>query len=166
MRRRRRRGPRVELRIYVVGFLILVALASIILRLWWVQVARGALYAAKIAQRSVVTVRIPSIRGEIRDRNGIPLVQNRASYEVDFYLPEMVSGFKERNGGQTPLIQYQGTEHGMPAKKTEPDIVQIVNTAVIPRLLSLDLAKDYNAKRLKTPFPQRRSDPLHLPRGY
>jgi len=152
MRRRRRRGPRIELRIYVVGFFILVALGAVVLRLWWVQVARGALYASKIAQNSEVTVRIPSVRGEIRDRNGIPLVQNRVSYDVDFYLPEMVRGFKERNDGEVPLIQYRGTEHGMPAKKTEPDIVQIVNSAVIPRLESLDLAKDYNASRLKLHF--------------
>ena len=152
MRRRRRRGPRIELRIYVVGFFILVLLGATVLRLWWVQVARGALYSAKIAQRSEVTVRIPSVRGEIRDRNGIPLVQNRASYEVDFYLPDMVRGFRERNGGQAPMIQYAGTQRGMEVRKTEADIVQIVNSAVIPRLENLDLAKDYNAKRLKTHF--------------
>jgi len=51
--------------------------------------------------------------------------------------------------GQVPLIQYQGTAHGMATKKTEADIVQIVNGAVIPRLEELGLAKDYNAKRLK-----------------
>ena len=150
--RRRRRGPRIELRVYVLGFCVLCTLGAIILRLWWVQVARGQLYASKIAQRSEVTVRIPSVRGEIRDRNGIPLVQNRASYEVDFYLPDMVKGFKARNEGQAPMIQYQGTQRGMPVKKIEPDIVQIVNTAVIPRLEALDLAKDYNAKRLKTHY--------------
>jgi penicillin-binding protein 2 len=152
MRRRRRRGPRIELRIYVVGFLVLCALGAMVLRLWWVQVARGAVYSAKIAQRSEVTVRIPSVRGEIRDRNGIPLVQNRASYEVDFYLPDMVRGFRERNGGQVPYIQYQSPVHGMLQNKREADIVQIVNSAVIPRLESLDLAKDYNAKRLKTHY--------------
>jgi len=152
MRRRRRRGPRVELRIYLVGFTVLVLLASVILRLWWIQVARGALYTAKIAQRSVVTVRIPSVRGEIRDRNGIPLVQNRASYEVDFYLPDMVNGFKDRNNGQVPYIQYQAPVHGMEENHREADIVQIVNTAVIPRLEALDLAKDYNAKHLKTHY--------------
>jgi penicillin-binding protein 2 len=149
LRRRRRRGPRIELRIYIVGFAVLCVLGGIVLRLWWLQVARGADYAKRIAQRSVVTVRIPSVRGDIRDRNGIPLVQNRASYEVDFYLPEMVRGFRERNDGQVPLIQYQGTAHGMATKKTEADIVQIVNGAVIPRLEELGLAKDYNAKRLK-----------------
>jgi penicillin-binding protein 2 len=152
MRRRRRRGPRIELRIYVVGFFVLLLLGSVILRLWWIQVARGALYSAKIAQRSEVTVRIPSVRGEIRDRNGIPLVQNRASYEVDFYLPEMVDGFRERNDGEVPYIQYQAPVHGMLQNMREPDIVQIVNSAVIPRLESLDLAQDYNARRLKTHY--------------
>ncbi len=152
MRRRRRRGPRIELRIYLVGFCILAALGAAILRLWWVQVARGALYSAKIAQHSEVTVRIPSVRGEIRDRNGITLVQNRASYEVDFYLPEMVRGFKERNDGQVPQVQYQATEREGQTKRTDADIVQIVNTAVIPRLETLNLAKDYNAKRLETHY--------------
>jgi penicillin-binding protein 2 len=152
MRRRRRRGPRVELRIYLVGFFMLLLLGSMILRMWWVQVARGALYSAKIAQRSEVTVRIPSVRGEIRDRNGIPLVQNRASYEVDFYLPDMVRGFKERNGGQVPFIQYQAPVRGMLENKREPDIVDIVNSAVIPRLETLNLARDYNSKHLKTHF--------------
>jgi len=152
MRRRRRRGARVELRIYVVGFCVLCLLGATVLRLWWVQVARGAVYAAKIAQRGEVTVRIPSVRGEIRDRNGIPLVENRASYEVDFYLPDMVRGFKDRNDGQVPYIQYQAPVRGMLQNKREADIVQIVNTAVIPRLEALDLAKDYNAKRLKTHY--------------
>ena len=66
--------------------------------LWWVQVAHGPEWTAKIRGSSEATVRIPSVRGEIRDRNGVTLVQNRASYEVDFYLPEMVKGYRERVG--------------------------------------------------------------------
>ena len=42
-------------------------------------------------------MRIPSVRGEIRDRNGITLVANRASYEVDFYLPDMVRGYQDQH---------------------------------------------------------------------
>src|SRR2546428_12384092 len=98
----RRRGPRIELRIQFLGFLILCALGGIVARLWWVQVARGSMYTARIASRSEVRVRIPSVRGEIRDRNGLPLVTNRASYEVDFYLPDMVRGYrtKARESGE------------------------------------------------------------------
>src|SRR5271155_5296347 len=89
----RRRRPRIELRVQVLGFLILCGLGAIVTRLWWVQVARGSAYTAKMASHSEVRVRIPSVRGEIRDRNGIPLVQNRASYEVDFYLQTMVDEY-------------------------------------------------------------------------
>ena len=74
--------------------MVLSGLGVLAAKLWWEQVARGPFWTKKIASRSQVTVRIPSIRGEIRDRNGITLVANRASYEVDFYLPAMVKGFK------------------------------------------------------------------------
>jgi penicillin-binding protein 2 len=93
-------------------------------------------------------VRIPSIRGEIRDRNGVPLVQNRASYEVDFYLPEMVKGYRQRYG-QPPITDYRGTISGMPKDLKEPDIVKIVNGGIVPRLDDLDLARDYNASQLQ-----------------
>jgi penicillin-binding protein 2 len=143
-----RRQARVELRIHFLGLLIASALALLVARLWWLQVARGSFYAAKIGNSSEVTVRIPSVRGEIRDRNGLPLVQNRASYEIDFYLPEMVRDFRARTNEPPPMITYRGTEHGMPKDKREADIVRIVNQEVVPRLAELDLAKSYNAKRL------------------
>jgi penicillin-binding protein 2 len=152
---RPRRGPRIELRVQVLGFLILCGLAGIVTRLWWLQVARGAAYTARIVSRSEVRVRIPSVRGEIRDRNGVPLVQNRASYEVDFYLPEMVREFKKRTkdtGEQVPVRQYLGTVKGMAKYMEEVDIVKVVNKAIIPRLQDLELAKDFNSKRLQSHF--------------
>lgn len=151
-----RRRPRIELRVQVLGFLILCGLGAIITRLWWLQVARGSAYTSKIANRSEVTVRIPSVRGEIRDRNGIPLVQNRASYEVDFYLPEMVHEYarrlKETPGKKMPKRFYVGVSRDMAKPMEEDDILQVVNDAVIPRLQELDLAKDFNAKSLQTHF--------------
>src|SRR5205085_1869183 len=102
----------------------------------------------RIRGSSEATVRIPSIRGEIRDRNGTSLVQNRASYEVDFYLPEMVKGYRQRYG-QPPLTAYRGKVSGMPKDLKEPDIVKIVNDGIVPRLDDLDLARDYNAGQLQ-----------------
>lgn len=143
---RRRLSP--GLRIQFLGFLMLLALGAIVARLWWVQVARGAEWTAKIRGSSAVTVRIPSVRGEIRDRNGVALVQNRASYEVDFYLPEMVKGYRQRVG-QPPTTEYRATINGMPKDMKEADIVKIVNDGVVPRLDDLKLARDYNADRLQ-----------------
>lgn len=127
---------------------MLLGMSALGLRLWWVQVARGAEWTAKIRGSSEVTVRIPSIRGEIRDRNGVPLVQNRASYEVDFYLPEMVKGYRQRVG-QPPVTEYRATINGMPKDMKEADIVKIVNDGVVPRLDDLNLARDYNANKLQ-----------------
>lgn len=140
-----------RMRIQVLGLLMLLGFGAIALRLWWVQVARGAEWTARIRGSSELTVRIPSVRGEIRDRNGVTLVQNRASYEVDFYLPEMVKGYRMRVG-QPPVTQYRAMINGMPKDMTEPDIVKIVNDGVVPRLDDLDLARDYNASRLQKHF--------------
>ena len=145
----RRVNPR--LRIQALAFLMLLGLGALGCRLWWVQVARGAEWTAKIRGSSEATVRIPSVRGEIRDRNGLTLVQNRASYEVDFYLPEMVKGYRDRLG-QPPITEYRSTINGMPKNLKEPDIVKIVNTGVVPRLDDLDLARDYNAGQLQRHF--------------
>jgi penicillin-binding protein 2 len=142
--------PRISplLRLQFLGFLMLLGLGALGGRLWWVQVARGAEWTARIRGSSEATVRIPSIRGEIRDRNGVPLVQNRASYEVDFYLPEMVKGYRQRYG-QPPLTEYRGTVSGMPKDLKEPDIVKIVNGGIVPRLDDLNLARDYNSGQLQ-----------------
>lgn len=143
---RRKLNPR--LRIQFLGLLMLLGMSALGFRLWWVQVARGSDYTKQIRGSSEATVRIPSVRGEIRDRNGLALVQNRASYEVDFYLPEMVKGYRERFGAP-PRVEYRATINGMPKDMKEPDIIKIVNDGVVPRLDDLDLARDYNAGQLQ-----------------
>src|SRR3984893_2424676 len=142
---RRKLNPR--LRIQFIGLLMLLGMSALGLRLWWIQVAHGAEWTAQIRGSSQATVRIPSVRGEIKARNGLTLVQNRASYEVDFYLPEMVKGYRERYG-QPPVTEYRAIISGMPKDQKIPDIIKIVNDGVVPRLDDLDLARDYNASQL------------------
>lgn len=138
-------------RVQLLALLMLVALAALLAKLWWIQVAHGPDWTARIRGSSEATVRIPSVRGEIRDRNGLTLVQNRASYAVDFYLPEMVKGYREKFG-IPPVTEYRSTINGMPKDLKEPDIVKIVNTGVVPRLDDLDLARNYNAGQLQRHF--------------
>src|SRR5437899_4621965 len=146
---RRRLSPR--LRIQFLGLLMLLGMTALGLRLWWIQVAHGAEWTAQIRGSSQATVRIPSVRGEIKDSNGLTLVQNRASYEVDFYLPEMVKGYRERFGSP-PLTEHRAIINGMPKDVKEPDIIKIVNDGIVPRLDDLDLARDYNAGQLQRHF--------------
>jgi penicillin-binding protein 2 len=127
---------------------MLLGMGALGLRLWWIQVAHGEVWTSQLRGSSQATVRIPSVRGEIKDRNGVTLVQNRASYEVDFYLPEMVKGYRERFG-PPPLTEYRAIINGMPKDQKEPDIIKIVNGGIVPRLNDLDLARDYNAGKLQ-----------------
>jgi penicillin-binding protein 2 len=143
-----RRRLNSRLRIQFLGLLMLMGMCALGLKLWWVQVAHGAEWTAQLRGSSQVTVRVPSVRGELKDRNGVTLVQNRASYEVDFYLPEMVKGYRERVG-TPPLTQYRAIISGMPKDQQEADIIKIVNDGIIPRLNDLDLARDYNAGKLQ-----------------
>src|SRR6266700_3188523 len=136
------------LRIQFLGLFMLLGVGSLGVRLWWIQVAHGQEWTSQLRGSSQATVRIPSVRGEIKDRNGLTLVQNRASYEVDFYLPEMVKGYRERFGSP-PLTEYRAIISGMPKDLKEPDIIKVVNDGIIPRLDDLDIARDYNAGQLQ-----------------
>jgi penicillin-binding protein 2 len=142
----------LDFRILFLAAFILAALAGIGIRLWFVQVKMVDYYRGRIQGSSEVTVRIPSVRGEIRDRNGIPLVTNRPSYEVDFYLPDLVNGYKKQYG-QPPMVEFRAKDsNGMLHDRREADIVQIVDKAVIPRLEELKVAEPYNSQRLRTHY--------------
>src|SRR6266576_3971641 len=143
-----RRGITSRARIQLLGLLMLMGMGALGLKLWWIQVAHGQDWTSQLRGSSQATVRIPSVRGEIKDRNGLTLVQNRASYEVDFYMPEMVKGFRERFGSP-PLTEYRATINGMPKDQKESDIIKIVNGGIVQRLNDLDLARDYNAAKLQ-----------------
>jgi penicillin-binding protein 2 len=142
----------LDFRILFLAVFILVALVAIGVRLWFVQVKMADFYRGRIQGSSEVTVRIPSIRGEIRDRNGVVLVTNRPSYEVDFYLPDLVSGYKKQYG-QPPMVEFLAKDSsGMLHDRKEADIVQIVDKTIIPRLEELKVAEPYNSQRLRTHY--------------
>ncbi len=89
---------KTEIRIQIVGLIFLLGISAIIGKLWHVQVVKGDYYTQKIRGSGEVTVRIPSVRGEIRDRNGVKLVTNRPSYSVEFFLNDMVKGYQQAFG--------------------------------------------------------------------
>jgi len=136
------------IRLYVLGTILLLGLGALVAKLWYVQVARGAEYTARINKSSQVTVRLPAVRGEIRDRNGVPLARNRLSFEVDFYLPDIVRAYRHRKG-DVPMDEYIGVSYGMASKKRIEDVRDIVGEMIIPELEDLGLAQDYNTDHLQ-----------------
>lgn len=151
---------RPKSRIMFLGVLILAGLAAVIVRLWNVQIVDGQKYTSRIHSNSQVSVRIPAVRGEILDRNDVKLVENRASFEVDFHLPDMVRSYREVNGS-LPMTSYRGRVHGMARDLREADIAKIVSEMIIPRLEEIGVARDYNSKSLQSHYRTNREVPFN-----
>jgi len=144
--------PRIELRVRWMAACVVVAIGALVWRLWWVQVVDGRMYTERLGTNSEVRVRIPPVRGGIRDRNGVLLAENRSSYDVNFYLPEMVKAYRQKHDGDVPKVRYYSRSRGMLKVKEEPDIARIVNTGVVPRLRELGLPGNYDPRELERHF--------------
>jgi penicillin-binding protein 2 len=68
---------RLNLRIAIIGAVLIAAVATILLRLWSLQVLDGEHYRALARDHGYLDVRTHPPRGEILDRNGEVLVGNR-----------------------------------------------------------------------------------------
>ena len=58
-------------------------------RLWQLQIIQGAEYALKAEHNKIRTIQLVAPRGTISDRNNIPLVENRPSFDVLLYREAM-----------------------------------------------------------------------------
>lgn len=69
-------------RFAVLGGIIFVVLASLLVRLWSMQVLSGGAYAALADNNRVREISLAAPRGRILDRNGVELVTNRSALAV------------------------------------------------------------------------------------
>jgi penicillin-binding protein 2 len=58
-------------------------------RLWQLQIIQGAEYALKAEHNRIRTIELIAPRGTISDRFGVPLVENRPSFDVMLYREAM-----------------------------------------------------------------------------
>jgi penicillin-binding protein 2 len=130
---------------------MMIGLGGLVCRLWDIQILDLAYYTARLQSSSDVRVRIPPLRGDIRDRNGIVLAEDRSAFDIDLALPEIVRAYRERHG-KIPTLTYQTTIRQMSKLLTEPDIVKIVNADVIPRLQALGLTAAMDHTELERHF--------------
>ena len=67
-------------------------------RLWQLQIIQGAEYALKAEHNKIRTIQLVAPRGTISDRNNIPLVENRPSFDVLLYR-EAILLYRAKNSG-------------------------------------------------------------------
>jgi penicillin-binding protein 2 len=73
---------RPNLRLRVVGVVVLVLFLVLVLRLWTLQIIDGKSYAAAVTRNQVRVVSVAAPRGEIVDRNDTVLVSNMPEQEI------------------------------------------------------------------------------------
>ena len=87
----KKNDPQLQL----LAFAIFCGLSVLLAGLWWVQVVRARDYQTSSETQSSRTVRLPSVRGKILDRNGAVLAENRANFNISVYLEDLSKLFKE-----------------------------------------------------------------------
>lgn len=73
---------RPQLRLQIVGLIVLVLFGVMVLRLWTLQVIDAKSYAAAVTANQIRVVDVPAPRGEIVDRNNTVLVTNVVQYQI------------------------------------------------------------------------------------
>ena len=110
-------------RLRAVGTIIAGGLFLLLAALWRVQVMHGQHYDNKQDAQSLRRIRIPAARGEIVDRNGLVLANNRPSYDIAIYLDQL--GVSKRSNvvavAQASL-GVLGSELGLQANLADRDI--------------------------------------------
>jgi penicillin-binding protein 2 len=74
--------PQIQRRVRWMLFVVCGAFLVLIGRLWQLQVMRGEQYHAGVLKNVVNTRYLPAVRGKILDREGRPLVDNRAAFNI------------------------------------------------------------------------------------
>jgi len=140
-----------KIRLYLLALMMMGGFAVLGSTAFRIQVTEHETWAARVPGEKEVTVRVPGVRGEILDRSGIVMATNRPSFEVTFNLKEILDAYKTDLGPEEdmPRLEYSAMESGMQRLRTEPDVVQIVEETVLPEMINLGLATDYNAHQMQ-----------------
>ncbi|MEY4483567.1 MAG: hypothetical protein RL693_1019, partial [Verrucomicrobiota bacterium] len=143
-----------RIRLYIFTMVLILGFGTLAQRLWNLSVERHDEFVNRVPGTKTLRVRIPGVRGEIKDRNGVALVSNKPSFEVRIDLKTLVEEYKRH--AKLPEFEYRYLEKGIPRSKMETDIVAIVDEVIIGNLNKLGLAAPYNANQLRVHYRTNR----------
>ncbi|MDA7920414.1 penicillin-binding transpeptidase domain-containing protein [Verrucomicrobiales bacterium] len=143
-------------RLYLVALLVLAGFGVLIYRLYDIQVIKHEYYAARVPGSKFESVRIPGIRGEIRDREGRTLVDSTPNYELRLDLREITAAYLKTNGSLPKAPWNRIDRYGLQETKTETDIIKIVEEMVFPGLQELGLLADYSSSAMRVHYRSTR----------
>src|ERR671925_2277404 len=93
------------LRVAIMGGVALVMFAVIFFRLWYLQVLSGDKYLAEANNNRIREIRVSAPRGDILDRNGETLVENRTSLALQVNPQKLARGTRARRAELARLAE-------------------------------------------------------------
>jgi penicillin-binding protein 2 len=144
-------------RLYLFSLFVMAGFATLVYRLYYLQIENHDQFTHRIPGAKRLTARVPPVRGEIKDCNGIVLASNKPCFEVRINLKEVVDAkineLKIISGGKPvilPKITVKYWDGGFEREKKETDIVSIMEEKVFTPLRAMGLAKgDYDPDQLR-----------------
>lgn len=123
-----------RIRLYLLALVIIGGFLLLVHRLWDLQIDRQEEFTSRLPVTGKVYRRVPGPRGEIRDRNGIPLARNISRLEVALNLADVENYWRAGNPkAEVPKFEWD------PRRDPETDIIKILNETLFPKLNALGL---------------------------
>ena len=116
-------------RLHLLTLAMLCGFALLVYRLWSLQIDRHAEFVVKVPEARLQRARIPGVRGEIKDRNGLVLASNKASFEVQVNLREVYDEYTRQcriKKMEVPTVAFEFLDRGLPpmlCKRAERETV-------------------------------------------
>ena len=114
-----------------LALVVLVVLGVLLAKLWTMQVLSGSAFAKQAEENQVREITTEAPRGRILDRNGKPLVTNRATLAV--YVDPA-----EKTNEQ--LLHRLSTVLAMPLADVQERVSSVREAALAPRLVAIDVS--------------------------
>lgn len=144
--------------VWVLTLMVSAAMAILLAGLWYMQVMSSKQYEESQKNQSSRRVRYPALRGNILDRNGAALAENRPSYNVNLYLEEFSGQFQDAFAKARAGRKLSRTELDLLGRQTR---YQVVSNAVFevgemfhqPLILDEGRFLSHYTNRLVLPLP-------------
>jgi penicillin-binding protein 2 len=117
--------PQLAVRVALIGGIALVAFAVIFFRLWYLQVLSGDRYLAEARDNRVREIKVQAPRGEIVDREGRTLVDNRPAMAVVVTPDRLPDGAAARRRLYRRLGKLLGMRPRAIAKEVESQLTAL-----------------------------------------
>ena len=117
--------PQLAFRIAVIGGIALVMFAVIFFRLWYLQVLSGDNYVAAARENRVREIKIQAPRGEIVDRHGQELVENRHSLSIKLTPDKLPRRIAEREELYRRLAKLLGLNPRRLERRVEGELKEL-----------------------------------------